>query len=443
MPCRFHDGRMSLSTTPPLSGAPAVRPASRTSPGTRPHRRGFWIISYVFAVTMATGSAPAPLYVLYQQRDGFGSFTVTLVFAVYALGVVTSLIAAGHLSDTVGRRRVMAASGLLALLALLIFMAWAGLPGLLLARFVSGLGIGVLASTATAYLTELHRRGSPRTAPRRAEVTAIAANVGGIGLGPFTAGLLAEYAPHPLRTPFLAFTFLLLVGGLALLTVPETVVRAQPRARYRTLRPKVPKATRRAYAVAIMMAFVASAMFGFFISLAPVFLSTHVGIRSPAVTGLVAFLVFATAAVIQMLSSRWPPRRQHVVGIAMLGTGIVVVTVAFAAVSLPSLLVGGMVVGAGAGATYKAAIGAVITMSAPGIRGENLAGLFLGGYAGMSLPVVGLGLLLEVVSLTSAVITFGVVMGLLLLTTSLASPRARPAGAVTLPIPPRRECADA
>ena len=51
------------------------------------HGGGFWLVTYAFAVTMAFSSAPAPLYVLYQQRDGFGPFTVTLVFAAYAIGV--------------------------------------------------------------------------------------------------------------------------------------------------------------------------------------------------------------------------------------------------------------------------------------------------------------------------------------------------------------------
>src|SRR3981081_3380785 len=71
------------------------------------HGGGFWLVTYAFAVTMAFSSAPAPLYVLYQQRDGFGPFTVTLVFAAYAIGVVASLFLAGHISDWVGRRRIL------------------------------------------------------------------------------------------------------------------------------------------------------------------------------------------------------------------------------------------------------------------------------------------------------------------------------------------------
>ena len=56
---------------------------------------------------MAFSTVPSPLYSLYQQRDGFSTFTVTIVFAVYAVGVIISLLLAGHVSDWVGRKKVL------------------------------------------------------------------------------------------------------------------------------------------------------------------------------------------------------------------------------------------------------------------------------------------------------------------------------------------------
>nr|WP_279402700.1 MFS transporter [Arthrobacter sp. JCM 19049] len=87
----------------PVSSSPA---ATRSAPAVQ-HGRGFWIVAFAFLTSMAFASAPAPLYVLYQQRSGFSSFTVTLIFATYALGVVVSLFLAGHISDRVGRRRIL------------------------------------------------------------------------------------------------------------------------------------------------------------------------------------------------------------------------------------------------------------------------------------------------------------------------------------------------
>ncbi|MEV8144343.1 hypothetical protein [Specibacter sp. NPDC078709] len=52
--------------------------------------------------SMAFAAAPAPLYVLYQQRSGFSAFTITVIFAVYAAGVVVSLFLAGSSGAAAG-----------------------------------------------------------------------------------------------------------------------------------------------------------------------------------------------------------------------------------------------------------------------------------------------------------------------------------------------------
>ncbi|HKC26828.1 MAG TPA: hypothetical protein VKB75_02340, partial [Jatrophihabitans sp.] len=57
----------------------------------RRHRTGFWLIAFAFATAMAFSTVPTPLYSIYQTRDGFSTFAVTVVFAAYAIGVLTSL----------------------------------------------------------------------------------------------------------------------------------------------------------------------------------------------------------------------------------------------------------------------------------------------------------------------------------------------------------------
>lgn len=170
---------------------------------------------------MAFAAAPAPLYVLYQQREGFSTFTITAIFAAYAAGVVVSLFLAGHISDSFGRRRVVAPAVLLNVIAALVFLNWPELPGLLLARFICGLGIGMLTATATAHMTELHSAARPAAGPRRAEVISTAANIGGLGIGP-----------------------------LLMATVPETVKHVDGTWTYRPQRVVVPRAARGQYAAA-------------------------------------------------------------------------------------------------------------------------------------------------------------------------------------------------
>ncbi|WGL52019.1 MFS transporter [Nocardioides sp. BP30] len=400
-----------------------------STPASRHHARGFWLIAFVFAATMAFAGAPAPLYVLYAREDGFSSFTVTVIFAAYAIGVAVSLYLAGHLSDRFGRRQLLVPAVLLNVVAGVMFLTWHQLGWLLAARFISGLGIGMLTATATAHLTELHRIARPDASPQRAAVVGTAANIGGIGLGPIVAGFLAQYAGRPLYTPYAVFVFLMLAGLLAVMLVPETVTPGVDAWRYRPQRISVPAEARAGFVAAAMLAFVSFAMFGFFTSLAPSFLSGTLHHTSHALAGTISFSVFGSAAVAQTLTGRWPSTRLYPVGLAVLAIGLVLVVAAILASSLALLVVAGVVVGVGAGTAFKAAVAAVIELAPPAARGETLAGLFLVGYLGMSVPVILLGVLLQYVAIHPSIIAFGVLMlALLTLAASLvATGRRRPA----------------
>src|SRR6202035_365687 len=73
------------------------------SVGITRHGVAFWVVAVAFLFNMAFSAVPTPLYVLYQQRDHFSQIMVTIVYAVYAVGVIASLFLAGHISDWVGR----------------------------------------------------------------------------------------------------------------------------------------------------------------------------------------------------------------------------------------------------------------------------------------------------------------------------------------------------
>src|ERR1700679_4296920 len=107
------------------------RATTRVSLPTRPRERsrarhgiGFWAIAYAFLIVMAYNAVPAPLYGIYQQRDGFSSFTITVIFAAYAVGVVISLFTVGHLSDCHVRRRLFAPAVVMCMVSAGIFLLW-------------------------------------------------------------------------------------------------------------------------------------------------------------------------------------------------------------------------------------------------------------------------------------------------------------------------------
>ncbi|UUU29832.1 hypothetical protein JIX56_08005 [Streptomyces sp. CA-210063] len=71
---------------------PGPRPAPAEGVGkrhsARRHGAGFRLIASGVVTAMAFSTVPTSLYPLYQARDGFSTFPVTIVFAVYAVGVL-------------------------------------------------------------------------------------------------------------------------------------------------------------------------------------------------------------------------------------------------------------------------------------------------------------------------------------------------------------------
>ncbi|MGI8449230.1 MAG: MFS transporter, partial [Streptosporangiaceae bacterium] len=320
-----------MSATTPV--APGIEtPPARYRPGTVSpgrHRTGFWLVGLVFLVTMAFSAVPAPLYVLYAARDHFGPLMITVIFAAYAVGVIASLFLAGHLSDWLGRRRMAVIAVAVNVASGGIFLLWPTVPGLLLARVVSGVSVGMLTATATAYLSELDASGHGGLHRRRAEIIATAANLGGIGLGPLVSGFLAQDAGHPLVVPYRVFEVLMLAGVLALALVPETVTRPETRPRYRPQRVSVPARHRQAFYAASAAAAAEFALFGLFTSLAPGFIAGTLHERSHALAGTATFVVFWAAALAQIVVSRFALRRQLAFGLAALVFGLALITAAF------------------------------------------------------------------------------------------------------------------
>lgn len=387
-----------------------IAAASGPSRSASRHRRGFWLVGFAFLVTMAFSAVPAPLYVLYAARDSFGPLMITVIFAAYAVGVIASLFLAGHLSDRLGRRRMAVIAVSVNVASGVIFLVWPTVAGLLVARFVSGISVGMLTATATAFLSELDAAGRGGMSRRRAEIIATAANLGGIGFGPLVSGFLAQYAGAPLVVPYLVFEALMLGGVLALAFVPETVARPATRSRYRPQRVSVPAEHRPAFYAASAAAAAEFALFGLFTSLSPGFIAGTLHDPSHALAGAATFAVFGAGALAQIVVSRAPLRRQLASGLLALVLGLALITAAFWLASLALLLIGGIVAGGGAGAAFKGSVSTVLGMARPEARGEALAGLFLAAYVGLAVPVLALGLATQLLSARVAVLGFAVLL---------------------------------
>ena len=380
-----------------------------TVPATR-HQVGFWIIAIAFTSVMAYSTVPTPLYVLYEEADGFPASVVTFIFSAYAVGVVASLYFAGHVSDWLGRRRIVLAAVLIEIIAAALFFFWPELPGLVIARFVNGVGVGILTATATAHLSELRVVARPAEHPGVASTIAGVANLGGLGLGPLIGGLFAEFLPDPLQLPHFVFLVLFAVAAGALVFVPETVEREEIRRAYRPQRVSIPSASRSAFFAAGTAAFTAFAVFGLFTSLAPTFLVATMDESDRLLAGAVSFSVFASACTAQVIFRNASIRRQLQTAAILLPVGLIGLAIGAALGSLAVFVVAGVVTGGGVGLLFRSALATAGGLAAPTAKGEALAAIFLIAYAGLCLPVLLIGGALTFATPLGVLLTFVVLV---------------------------------
>ncbi|MFE5407636.1 MFS transporter [Microbacterium sp. NPDC056569] len=369
-------------------------------------RAGFWVVAAAFTTVTAYATVPTPLYPLYQAADDFPVPVVTFIFTAFAVGVVFSLFLIGHISDWAGRRRMSVIAVAVSAIAAALFIAWNSVPGLIVARFVDGVSVGILSAAATAHLAELRARARPAETAVLAASVAGAANLGGLALGPLVGGLFAEFAPDPLELVHVVFLVLFVSAALVLRHVPETVDTGAAHPPYRPQRLAFPPASGAAFAAASTGAAASFALFALFTSLAPTFLHDTFHVSDHLVDGATVFAVFGAAATAQLLLVRVAQRAQLLVAIGCFVVGLVAIAAGALIPALGLFIAGGVVAGSGAGIMFRSAIAAAGALAAPDRRGETLALLFLIAYGGLVAPVLLVGLSLPFASETTVLLVF-------------------------------------
>ncbi|MFB7102111.1 MULTISPECIES: MFS transporter [Streptomyces] len=356
----------------------------------------------VFVVCMAGTTLPTPLYPLYQEKFGFSELTVTVVYAVYAFGVIGVLLLAGNASDTIGRRPTLRWGLAFAAASAVCFLCADALGWLYAGRLLSGLSAGLFTGAATAYVMEL----APPGGTARATLVATAANMGGLGCGPLLAGLLAEYAPDPLLLPFAVHLALVAVAALVLQWLPETVAERRPLSAVRPRKPALPARVRAVFVPAAVASFAGFALFGVFTSVSPAFLARYLHVDNHAVSGIVVALAFFASTGGQVAAGRVGPSRSLPLGCAVLFAGLVLLAVALATDLLVFIVLAALVGGTGQGLAFRAALSAVAAASPPDQRAAVISSLFVVAYIGISIPVIGVGLLADPLGLEGAGLVF-------------------------------------
>jgi MFS family permease len=382
----------------------------------------FALLAYAFAAIMVGTTLPTPLYALYSDQMHFAVLTTTVIYATYAGGVLFALVLFGRWSDAIGRRPVLLAGVGCALVSAAVFLMADSVPELLVARVLSGLSAGIFTGTATAAVIE----AAPESWKSRAAAVATVANIGGLGTGPVLAGVLAQYAPSPLKLTYLVHIALMVLAAIAILLVPETSSRT---GKLGLQRLSVPAEVRSVFITASLAAFAGFAVTGLFTSVAPSLLTDIIGIGNHAIAGLMAGSIFGASAIAQIAGNRIPPQRAVALGCAILTVGMGILVAALHYSSLIGLIVAAVVAGIGQGISFSRGLAAVAECTPAERRAEVSSTYFVVAYIAISIPVIGEGFAAQAWGLRTGGIVFAIAVGVLALACLVAILRqeSRPA----------------
>ncbi|MER8876355.1 MFS transporter [Mesorhizobium sp. M0684] len=360
-------------------------------------------VAAMIAALFAGSTALTPLYIIYQQLFGFSQITLTLVYAVYVIGNLAALLMLGRVSDVIGRRPMALAGMAVAVVSAVVFLFAENVAWLDIARILSGLGIGVGAGTGTAWLAEL----LPTDDKSQAATIATSTNFLGLGLGALGAGLLAEYAPWPLRLTFVVYLAMLATVTLLVWRTRETVSRPGKLADV-SMRPRlsVPDAIRANFVAPAVTGFGAMALVGFYAALAPSILAQQLQVTNHAEAGALFFeLAIVTAATI-VATARLSSRAAMFAALALMIPTVALIVAAQVFASMTIMIAGTALCGVAAALGYRGGLQVVNEIAPADRRAEVVSAFFICCFCGNALPVIGIGVLSTVAGATAASLAF-------------------------------------
>jgi hypothetical protein len=218
------------------------------------------------------------------------------------------------------------------------------------------------------------------------------------------------------------------LGAIALLGLAVTPETGQPSPASAAVAARAPHRRSRLPLPAAAATLAAFAANGLFAGLSGLFLATTLGHPGHALSGATLFLVFGCGVLSQLATNPLPPSRVLAVGSLSMVLGLVflVVSVRLSSPSLAMFLVGGGLIGAGAGAVFKGTTGIVLETSAPEDRVAMTSALLVVVYTGLSVPVIGAGVALKAgASGPDTVLVFAIAVGLGIAASALALLRTK------------------
>ena len=207
---------------------------------------------------MIGANIPAPLYEMYSIHFHFGTFLETLIFSMYVITLIPSMLFSGRWSDNHGRRGIIIYGMLLAISGSLLFMFAGNIVSLFLARGIQGIAAGMVAGPATAFIGEL-------TENNHTALIGASATSSGTAIGPLMGGIIFQYLPYPFHLVYLIYLFIIVAISVMFINIKEPI--HDKNKGFHNQHQKIPAKIRFVFIIASVSAFIVWSITAFYKSI--------------------------------------------------------------------------------------------------------------------------------------------------------------------------------
>lgn len=334
---------------------------------------------------------------------------MTVIFAVYAIVLLFSLLTAGSSSDHLGRRPVSSFAFLVLAAAAVAFELAASPAGLIGARALQGIACAFLLSTLAAAIVDLE----PPDKPGLAAICNATIPMVGLAVGALASGIIMEHAAHPKAVVFIAIAAISVAFSAAIWLLPETSPRHNGLLEVLMPRIGVPAPARVAFWQSAPAIVAGWATAGLYLSLGSPIITIVFNANNFLMKSLVVTVLAGMGALACFLARNYTPREIMLYGTSALalGTLLTLIGVVFASLSLYFLALA--FAGTGFGTCFYASLKSIVPLTPQDERGELFASIFTLSYVAFGVPAVLAGFMIPYAGFQVTVLGYGIIITVL------------------------------
>ncbi|MUL81602.1 MULTISPECIES: MFS transporter [unclassified Mycolicibacterium] len=345
-------------------------------------RWAYPLLLVLSGVALGVSGLPAPLYRIYETAWHLTPLATTIVFAVYALAALAAVLVSGRISDVIGRKPVLVGALIAMIVGLGVFLVADNMALLLLARTIHGAAVGSIVVVAAAALLDLR----PHHGVRSGQLSGVSFNIG-ITVAIIGSAVLAQYAPHPLRTPYAAVAVVCVLVGVGVLALRETHT-SRSSGPIRISKPAVAKEIRSDFWFAGLGAVASWSVLGVLLSLYPSLAAHQTHIDNLVFGGGVVAITAFSAAMAQLAATRIPAHRAAIAGDVGMAIALALTVPVLLTHSWPLVFGASALLGATFGLGFGGSLRHLSHVVPADQRGETMSAFYLLAYTAMAVPTL-------------------------------------------------------